>query len=50
MDPAPDKMSVQVDERARLELLTGCAQHAFGDSTLSHVGAAQDLKEVTKYR
>ena len=47
--PAPDKMSVQVDERARFELLTGCAQRAFGDSALGHVGAVQDLKEVIQF-
>ena len=47
MDPTPDKMSVQVDER--LELLTGCAQRAFGDSALGHVGAVQHLKEVIQF-
>jgi hypothetical protein len=46
MDPAPDKMSVQVDERARLELLTGCAQRTLGNSALGHVGA---LKEVIQF-
>ena len=49
MDPAPDKMSVQVDERARLELLTGCAQRTLGNSALGHVGAVQDLKEVIQF-
>ena len=45
MDPTPDKMSVQVDERGRLELLPGRAQRALGDSALGHIGAVQDLKE-----
>ena len=49
MGPAPDKMSVQVDERGRLELLTGRAQRAFGDSALGHVGAVQDLKEFIQF-
>ena len=49
MNPAPDKMAVQVDERARFEFLTGCAQRAFGDSALGHVGAVQDLKEVIQF-
>jgi hypothetical protein len=49
MGPTPDKMSVQVDERGRLELLPGRAQRAFGDSALGHVGAAQDLKEVSQF-
>ena len=49
MDPAPDKMPVQVDERGRLELLPGRAQRAFGDSALGHVGAVQDLKEVIQF-
>lgn len=49
MDPAPDKMSVQVDERARLELLTGCAQRTLGNSALGHVGAVQDLKELIQF-
>jgi len=49
MGPAPDKMSVQVDERGRLEFLPGRAQRAFGDSALGHVGAVQDLKEVIQF-
>ena len=49
MGPTPDKMSVQVDERGRLELLTGRAQRAFGDSALGHVGAVQDLKEFIQF-
>jgi len=46
MDPTPDKMSVQVDERGRLELLPGRAQRAFGDNTLGHIARALDLKEL----
>ena len=49
MNPMPDKMSVQVDERGRLELLTGCAHCTLGNSALGHVGAVQDLKEVIQF-
>ncbi len=49
MGPAPDKMSVQVDERGRLELLTGRAHRTLGDSALGHIGAVQDLKEVIQF-
>jgi hypothetical protein len=49
MEPAPDKMVVQVDEGRRLERLTGRAQRALGDNALGNVGAVQDLKEPIQF-
>ena len=47
MNPTPDKMAVQVDER--LELLPGRAQRTLGNSALGHIGAVQDLKEFIQF-